>query len=100
MKFQKQTLTKNRADHQHLIRHLQKHDAYFVEVFDSYHELESEVHNIEKCNSHVIDVYMQSLKQRRIQLKNELFDIIHKAERALLSKTLVRSIRSLHVGET
>jgi uncharacterized protein YdcH (DUF465 family) len=97
MRLEKQTLIKNGPDHQHTIRHLKNNDAHFVELFDSYHELESEVYNIEKCSSPVVDVYIRSLKKRRLDIKNELFDIIQKTERTILSEILTRSIKSLQV---
>lgn len=99
MQFEKHTLVEGRPDHQHTIRHLKRHDAHFVEVFNNYHQLESEVHNIEKRNAPMKDVYIESLKNRRANLKSELFEIIQKTERKLLSKIFKRSISSLYVSE-
>lgn len=96
MQLEKQKLIKNGPDHQHTIRQLKRSSAHFVELFDSYHALESEAHNVNKKNSPMKEVYLASIEKRRILLKNELFDMIQKTERALLSKILTRSIKSLH----
>lgn len=83
MQLEKHTLVKDLPEHQHTIHHLKMHDAHFAKLFDSYHELESKVHNIEKRNSPVKDDYIELLKKRRVHLKDELFDIIQKTEQAL-----------------
>lgn len=83
MDVKRQTLTKDFPDHQHTIRHLKMHDAHFVKLFDNYHEVESEVHNIEQNNSAVDDEYLETLKKRRLHLKDELFSMILKTESKL-----------------
>jgi uncharacterized protein YdcH (DUF465 family) len=83
MQLAKHTLLNEFPDHHHTIRHLKIHDAHFTKLFNSYHEVDSEVHHIEEKNSPVGDSYLESLKKRRLHLKDELFTIIQKTELAL-----------------
>lgn len=83
MPIEKHTLLNDFPAHQHTIRHLKMHDAHFVKLFKIYNEVESEVHQIEESNSPVKDEYIESLKKRRLHLKDELFDMIQKTEQAL-----------------
>ncbi len=83
MQLEKHTLVKEFPDHHHTIRHLKMHDAHFIKLFDSYHEIEHEIRNIEENNSPVTDDYLESLKKQRVHLKDELFNMIQKTEKAL-----------------
>jgi uncharacterized protein YdcH (DUF465 family) len=80
MDLQKHSLAKEFPDHHHTIRHLKMHDAHFSKLFESYHEVEHEVHTIEQNNSPVEDEYLETLKKRRLHLKDELLAMIVKAE--------------------
>ncbi len=83
MQLEKHTLINDFPDHQHTIRHLKMHDTHFARLFNNYHEVESEVHQIEENNSPVKDDYLESLKKQRVHLKDELFSMIQKTENAL-----------------
>ena len=83
MQLDKHTLVNDFPDHQHTIRHLKMNDNHFSKLFDAYHELENEVHHIEKNNEPVADEYLDSLKTRRVHLKDQLFNLVIKAEKAL-----------------
>ena len=83
MQLEKHPLINDFPDHQHTIRHLKMHDAHFARLFNNYHEVESEVHQIEENNSSVKDDYLESLKKQRVHLKDELFSMIQKTENAL-----------------
>jgi hypothetical protein len=83
MQVEKHTLLNDFPDHHHTIRHLKMHDAHFTKLADSYHELDSEVRKLEEGNSPVEDEYLETLKKRRLHLKDELFIIIKKTEKAL-----------------
>lgn len=77
MQLDKHTLLNEFPDHHHTIRHLKMHDAHFTKLFDSYHEVDSEVRQIEENNSPVEDDYLESLKKRRLHLKDQLFTLIN-----------------------
>lgn len=83
MQDEKHTLLNEFPEHHHTIRHLKMHDAHFTKLFDSYHELDNEVRQIENKNSPVEDEYIETLKKRRLQMKDELFSMIQKTEKAL-----------------
>jgi len=83
MALEKHTLLTDFPDHHHTIRHLKMHIAYFLKLFDDYHELDSEVYKIEKNNSPVTDEYLEILKKRRLHLKDKLFTIIINTESEL-----------------
>jgi hypothetical protein len=83
MQVEKHTLLNDFPDHHHTIRHLKMHDAHFTKLSDSYHELDTEVRKLEEGNSPVEDEYLETLKKRRVHLKDELFTLIQKAEKAL-----------------
>ena len=83
MQIDKHTLVNDFPKHQHTIRHLKMNDNHFAKLFDAYHELDSEVHHIEENNEPVADDYLDSLKTRRVHLKDQLFNLVIKAEKAL-----------------
>lgn len=83
MQLEKHTLLNEFPNHHHTIRHLKMHDAHFTKLFDEYHQIESEVHQIEENNSPVEDDYLESLKKRRLFLKDQLFTLIQKTENAI-----------------
>ncbi|MFT2091104.1 YdcH family protein [Paraglaciecola sp. 2405UD69-4] len=83
MELQKHTLLKDFPDHHHTIRHLKMNDGHFAKLFDEYHEIESEVHHIEKNHEAVADDYLDSLKNRRVHLKDVLFNYVKRAEQEL-----------------
>jgi uncharacterized protein YdcH (DUF465 family) len=83
MQLEKHTLVNDFPNHQHTIRHLKMNDNHFAKLFDEYHELESEVHHIEKNDEPVADEYLDTLKIRRVHLKDQLFNLVVKAENAL-----------------
>ena len=83
MQLDKYTLVNDLPDHQHTIRHLKMNDNHFAKLFDAHHELENEVHHIEKNNEPAADECLDSLKTRRVHLKDQLFNLVIKAEKAL-----------------
>jgi uncharacterized protein YdcH (DUF465 family) len=83
MQLEKHTLLNEFPNHHHTIRHLKMHDAHFTKLFDEYHQIESEVHQIEENNSPVEDDFLESLKKRRLFLKDELFILIQQTEHAI-----------------
>lgn len=83
MNIEKHSLVNDFPEHQHTIRHLKMNDNHFAKLFDEYHELESEVHHIEKNDEPVSDEYLDSLKMRRVHLKDQLFNLVLKTEKAL-----------------
>jgi uncharacterized protein YdcH (DUF465 family) len=83
MQIDKHTLINDFPEHQHTIRHLKMNDNHFAKLFDEYHKLVSEVHSIEKNDTPVADDYLESLKKRRVHLKDRLFNHVINTEKAL-----------------
>lgn len=83
MSLEKHSLLKDLPEHHHTIRHLKMHNAHFGKLFDSYHELDTQVYKIEQDNTPVADDYIESLKKQRVQLKDELVGMIQKTEQTI-----------------
>lgn len=83
MNLEKHTLLNDFPEHHHTIRHLKMNDNHFAKLFEQYHEVESEVHQIEESNSAVSDEYLESLKRQRVVLKDKLYALIQKTELSL-----------------
>ena len=80
MQLDKHTLLNDFPEHHHTIRHLKMNDSHFAKLFAEYHQVGSEVHHIEEANEGVSDDYLESLKMRRVHLKDQLFSLIQKSE--------------------
>lgn len=63
-------------EHKERIHELKVNDPRFTKLFDEYHEVEHEVRRIEEGNETPSDEYTEELKMRRLQLKDELFNLI------------------------
>lgn len=61
------------------IHHLKETDHHFRKLFDQYHELDNEIHKVENQGVNVSDAHFESLKQKRVALKDALYDILRKA---------------------
>jgi len=61
------------------IHELKTSNAHFVRLFDEYHEVEHEVRRIEEGNENTSDDYLEERKKLRLDLKDQLFDMIKKA---------------------
>ena len=83
MQLEKHTLLNDFPEHRHTIRHLKMHDNHFIKLSDQYHQLDSEVHTIEEADGPVSDDYLESLKFKRVHLKDKLFSMILTTERAI-----------------
>jgi uncharacterized protein YdcH (DUF465 family) len=83
MHLEKHTLLNDLPEHHHTIRHLKMHDNHFIKLFNQYHELDSKIHQIEEADGPVSDEYLESLKYKRVHLKDELFSMILATERAI-----------------
>lgn len=66
-------------EHRETITKLKETDAHFLKLFDEYHDITHEVHNIETNNINVSDEHFETLKIKRSHLKDELYQMILKA---------------------
>ena len=64
------------------IHHLKMNDAHFSRLFKDYHECNQEVHRIEQGVENPSDTYTEQQKLKRLALKDELFEMLKKAQLA------------------
>ncbi len=58
------------------IHDLKTTDAHFARLFDEYHTVNREVHRIEAAGVNVADEQFESLKLKRLHLKDELYKML------------------------
>lgn len=80
MPVEKHNLLNDFPEHHHTIRHLKMHDNHFVNLSEQYHGITDELHTLELNNAPVADDYLESLKMKRVQLKDQLFNMIQSTE--------------------
>jgi uncharacterized protein YdcH (DUF465 family) len=62
------------------IHHLKINDNHFARLFNEYHEVDQEVHRIEQGVENTSDEYLEGKKKQRLKLKDDLFNMLKKAE--------------------
>lgn len=60
------------------IRELKMNNAHFARLFKEYHELDHEVIRIEEGVENTSDEYLEQLKLKRLQHKDELYAMLKK----------------------
>jgi len=78
--LEKHTLLKDFPEHHDRINHLTKHDRQFEQLSAQYNDIAAELFKLERKNSPVADEYLESLKMRRVHLKDQLFSLIQHNE--------------------
>jgi uncharacterized protein YdcH (DUF465 family) len=78
--LEKHTLVHDFPEYQDTIHYLKINDKHFEQLSEQYNELAVELFKLEKNNSPVADKYLESLKMRRVQLKDKLFSLILQSE--------------------
>lgn len=63
-------------EHKDAIHQLKMSDGHFARLFDQYHQTDKEIHRIESGAEATSDEYLESLKKRRLQHKDELYSIL------------------------
>ena len=63
-------------EHRITIHNLKISNRHFARLFNDYHETDHEVHNIETGVTTTSDDYLDGKKKQRLQLKDELFQMI------------------------
>ena len=58
------------------IHELKTSDAHFQRLFDTYHELNREVHRAEASGLNISDEHYEELKKKRMALKDDLYAIL------------------------
>ncbi len=58
------------------IHQLKVSNHRFIQLFDQYHKIDREIHRIEQQVETPADSYVESLKKKRLQLKDKLYDLL------------------------
>ena len=61
------------------IHELKTHNPAFAELFDKYNAIDNEIYRIEEQIETPSDEYTESLKKQRLQLKDQLFQMLNQA---------------------
>ncbi len=69
-------------EYQDRIAELKTADPKFAELYDEYHVVNDEVERIELQIETPSDMYTETLKKRRLHLKDEIYAILRKVARA------------------
>jgi len=62
------------------IHELKTSDNHFARLFKEYHEVDHEVHRIEQGVENTSDDYLETQKKQRLNLKDQLFVMLKKAQ--------------------
>jgi len=83
MTLKKHDLISELPEYRNQIHDLKMKDTHFAKLFESYHEVDHEVHRIETGAENCADEYLEEKKKVRLQLKDELFALLKKHEASL-----------------
>lgn len=73
---EKHDLVHELPEYRDVIHSLKTNDAHFAKLFDEYHEIDHEIHRMETGLETPSDEYLEARKLQRLQLKDELFEMI------------------------
>ena len=69
-------------EHRELITSLKNNDHHFTRVFDQHNELDQRIKNLEDGMEMATHAEIETLKREKLQLKDELYNILKKASAA------------------
>jgi uncharacterized protein YdcH (DUF465 family) len=73
---EKHDLVHELPEHRDIIHNLKMTNHHFSRLFEEYHEIDHEIHRIETGVTNTSDEYLHERKKLRLQLKDELFQMI------------------------
>ncbi|CAM4146948.1 YdcH family protein [Pseudoalteromonas byunsanensis] len=76
MNIERHSLAKELPEFKDKIHELKMKDRHFARLFDDYHNVDHEVIRIEEGLENTSDEYLESLKKRRLYLKDQLYRIL------------------------
>ena len=65
-------------EHKEKIHQLKMEDRHFARLFDEYHEVDSQLHRVEQAIEVHADDFVEGLKLRRLNLKDELYGMLQR----------------------
>ncbi len=81
MALEKHDLVHELPEYREQIHELKMSNAHFARLFEEYHEADHEVHRIEEGVENPSDDYVNSIKAKRLKLKDELFEMLQASEK-------------------
>jgi len=75
---EKHDLVHELPEYRDTIHELKMTNNHFSRLFEEYHEIDHEIHRIETGVTNTSDDYLHERKKIRLQLKDELFQMIKK----------------------
>ena len=76
---EKHDLVHELPEYRDTIHELKMTNNHFSRLFEEYHEIDHEIHRIETGITNTSDEYLHERKKMRLQLKDELFQMIKKS---------------------
>lgn len=73
---EKHDLVHELPEYKDRIHELKMDNPHFSRLFDEYHDLDNEIRRIEEGIETTSDDYLEELKKKRLQHKDELFNMI------------------------
>jgi len=86
MPIEKHDLHREFPEFSNEIHKLKISDNYFARLFKEYHEADHEVNRIEQGIENTSDTYLESIKIKRLHLKDELFALLKKQHKKQLKE--------------
>ena len=81
MALEKHDLVHELPEYREQIHQLKMSNAHFARLFEEYHNTDHEVHRIEEGVENPSDEYVNSIKAKRLKLKDELFEMLQAADK-------------------
>ncbi len=85
MSLEKHDLLHELPESKDAIHKLKTTDQHFAKLFETYHDVDHEVHRIEQGVETTSDEYLEEQKKKRLSLKDQLYSIIRDYEASMAS---------------
>jgi uncharacterized protein YdcH (DUF465 family) len=72
-------LSQEFPEHKNKVQQLKASNTHFRHMFDEYHEINHQLNRIEQEIETVSNEFSESLKKKRLQLKDSLIRVLHEA---------------------
>ena len=72
-------LAKELPEYKEKIHTLKTSDNHFAKLFEEYEELDKQIYRVEQQIESASDEFAEALKKKRLQLKDELFQLLKAA---------------------
>lgn len=77
MTIENHSLVNELPEFKQRIHDLKMNDMHFHRLFNEYHDVDKEVHSIESGAQVSSDEFIEGLKKKRLNLKDQLFSILN-----------------------